>query len=68
MKSINISKRIVKSLLFVSKYFNDNYFIIVCKGYDEDDDNFTGLYWSEDKDLDLSDGTYSDFQLWYSLF
>lgn len=67
MKKINISRRIVKTILFLSKFFNDNYFIVVCKGYGEDDENYTGLYWNEDKDLDFSEEIYSDFQIWYSI-
>jgi hypothetical protein len=68
VKSININIKIVKPLLFLSKLFNDNYFIIVCKGYNEDYENYTGLYWSEDKDLDISDEQYSNFKIWYKLF
>lgn len=68
MKSINLHKKIVKPLLFISKFFNDNYLVIVCKGYDGDDNDYTGLYWSEDKDLDTSDEQYSNFKIWYKLF
>jgi len=68
MKSINISKKIVKPFLFITKFLNDNYFIVVCKGYNEDYENFTGLYWNEDKDMDYSDEIYSDYQIWFKIF
>jgi len=68
MESININKRIAKPILYLSKFFNDNYFILVCKGYNEDDDNYTGLYWDEDKDLYFLDKCYTDYQIWFKLF
>ena len=39
--------------------------IVVCKGYNEDYDNYTELVWEDDKDLDFYDReTYPQFQLW----
>lgn len=39
--------------------------LVVCKGYNEDYENFTELDWEEDKDLDFNDKkTYPQFQLW----
>lgn len=39
--------------------------LVVCKGYNEDYDNFTELVWEDDKDLDYHDKeTYPQFQLW----
>jgi len=39
--------------------------IVVCKGYNEDYDNYTELVWEDDKDLDFYDReTYPEFQLW----
>jgi hypothetical protein len=39
--------------------------IVVCKGYNEDYENFTELIWEDDKDLDFHDkGSYPEFQLW----
>ncbi len=39
--------------------------IVVCKGYNEDYDNYTELVWEDDKDLDFYDkDTYPQFQLW----
>jgi len=39
---------------------------VMCKGYNEDYDNFTELVWEDDKDLDFFDKeTYPQFQLWF---
>lgn len=40
-------------------------FIVVCKGYSEDFENFTELVWEDDKHLDFYDKeSYPEFQLW----
>lgn len=42
-----------------------NQVIVVCKGYNEDYENYTELVWEDDKDLDFYDKeTYPQFQLW----
>ena len=62
---INISKYFVSFFLFLSKSFPEDKFLVVCKGYGDDYELFTGLHWEEDKDLDfIQDEQYSDFQLW----
>ena len=39
--------------------------IVVCKGYNEDYENYTELVWEDDKYLDFYDkDTYPQFQLW----
>jgi hypothetical protein len=39
--------------------------IVVCKGYNEDYENFTELVWDDDRYLDFYDHeTYPEFQLW----
>jgi len=39
--------------------------LVVCKGYNEDYDNFTELVWGDDSGLDFYDKeTYPQFQLW----
>lgn len=44
-----------------------NHFIVVCRGYNEDYENFTELIWRDDKDLDFYDyDTYPEFQLWHA--
>lgn len=43
-----------------------NRILVVCRGYSEDDENFTELVWEDDKDLDFYDREwYPEFQLWY---
>jgi hypothetical protein len=65
MTNIKITKSFVKIFLFISRFFSDNNFVVVCKGYDADEENYTGLYWDDDKDIYLRDDTYYDFQLWF---
>ena len=49
----------------VLKYNPVNKIIVVCKGYNEDYDNYTELVWEDDKNLDFYDKeTYPQFQLW----
>lgn len=67
MTSISIPRVLAKSFLWLSQFTDDNTLLLVCKGYDEDNNNFTGLYWGEDKDLDLTERTYFNFQLWFNV-
>lgn len=40
-------------------------YLVVCRGYNEDDVNFTELVWEDDKDLDFCDRqSYPEFQIW----
>lgn len=59
---ISIFKNIAKPLIWLTKFFNDNKAVVVCKGYGDDWSYYTGLYWDEDKDNDFSE--YEDFKLW----
>ena len=39
--------------------------MVVCRGYSEDDENFTELVWPDDQYLNFSDReSYPEFQLW----
>ncbi len=39
--------------------------LVMCRGYSDDDENFTELVWEDDKDLDFGDNvSYPEFQLW----
>lgn len=39
--------------------------LVVCKGYNADDESFTELIWADDKGLDFYDSeSYSEFQMW----
>ena len=62
--TLKIPRYFAKPVLYLTNFFNDNKVILVCKGYDNDFDNHTGLYWDEDKDTDFSDDVYEDFQIW----
>ncbi|MBI4833798.1 MAG: hypothetical protein HY811_03110 [Planctomycetes bacterium] len=60
--AINISPFLAKLILKVNPFRR---LIVVCKGYNEDYENFTELVWQDDKDLDFYDkDTYPEFQLW----
>ena len=48
---IKLSQKIVKPILWLTNFFSDNIVVVVCKGYGDDWDYYTGLYWDEDKDL-----------------
>jgi hypothetical protein len=62
--TLKIPGYFAKPVLYLTNFFNDNKVILVCKGYDNDFDNYTGLYWDEDKDTDFSCDIYEDFQIW----
>lgn len=55
----------VKIILRLIPYQISHRVMVVCRGYNEDDKNFTELVWEDDKNLDFYDkDTYSEFQLW----
>lgn len=60
-KSIRIMKTLVKPLLWLSSFMP---FIVVCKGYGEDYENYTELVWKDDCDIDFIRDEYLDFQVW----
>ncbi len=42
--------------------------LVMCRGYNEDTEQFTELVWLDDADLDFEDeACYPEFQLWVSL-
>ncbi len=60
---INISPFLAKKILRLNPF---NKLLVMCKGYNEDYDNFTELVWEDDKYLDFNDKiSYPQFQLWY---
>ena len=64
---ISINKFVVRFLLFLSQFFPENKFLVVCKGYGEDYELFTQLNWDEDKEFDfIKDTQYCNYQLWVS--
>ncbi len=39
--------------------------LVMCRGYGDDDENFTELVWDDDFELDFRDSiSYPEFQLW----
>ncbi len=40
-------------------------FLVMCRGYSDDDVNFTELIWEDDKNMGFFDReTYPEFQIW----
>lgn len=43
-----------------------NRLLVMCKGYNNDYENYTELVWHDDKDLDFfNQETYPQFQIWF---
>ena len=63
-QEINVPRLIIKPLLWFTHFFSDNNLVLVCKGYGDDYEMYTGLYWQDDKSIDFSEKCYEDFQLW----
>lgn len=60
--AITITSFLAKIILRFNPFIR---ILVVCKGYNEDYENFTELVWEDDKDMDFYDeGTYPQFQLW----
>jgi hypothetical protein len=62
---IPVSKRVIKPLLWLTKFFKDENAVLVCKGYGDDWNYYTGLYWDEDKDAEFNE--YEYYRLWVEL-
>lgn len=61
--AIKVPPIIAKMLLMVSRW--TTLYIVVCRGYNDDDDNYTELVWEDDKELDFYDDvSYPEFQVW----
>lgn len=64
MMGFHISRLLVKPLLRL-QHMIPHCYLVMCRGYNEDDVNFTELVWEEDKDLDFFDKqNYPEFQIW----
>lgn len=60
---ISVSPIIAKFILRFNPFHR---IMVMCKGYNEDYENFTELVWEDDKYLDFNDKkSYPQFQLWY---
>ena len=62
---IQLPIKLVKVLMWISQFFRDERFVVVCKGYNDDWEMYTSLDWVEDKKNDLT--YYEDFKLWINL-
>lgn len=64
---INLSPFMAKLVLRTTSFLNrlsHCRFLVMCRGYSEDLENFTELVWADDKGLDFKDSeTYPQFQL-----
>ncbi len=61
--AINLSPQFAKIVLRFNPFIRLK---VMCRGYNEDLENFTELVWQDDKNLDFDDReTYPQFQLWY---
>ncbi len=57
-----IYRFLTRPFLWLSQFFYDKNFVVVCKGYGDDWKLYTGLDWDEDKDNDFCE--YEDFKVW----
>jgi len=61
--AVRISRYIARTMLWLTQYIPG--FIVVCRGYNDDDINFTELVWEDDCILDFLDKqSYPEFQIW----
>jgi hypothetical protein len=61
---ITVSPDVAK---FVLQHNTSDKLFVMCRGYNEDDDNLTELVWEDDKDLDFhNEIDYPEFQLWWN--
>lgn len=61
---IPIFKFLVKPLLWFFQFVNEHNFILVCKGYNDDFNLFTGIYWQDDSKNCLN---YENYKIWINL-
>lgn len=61
--AIRVPAFLVRSALWIQQFTGG--YLVMCRGYNEDDANFTELVWQDDKDLDFGDRqSYPEFQIW----
>jgi hypothetical protein len=59
---IRLSPLLAKTILRINPFGR---LIVVCKGYNDDYENYTELVWEDDKYLDFYDkDSYPELQLW----
>lgn len=61
--AINLHPLIAKFILWANPFTRD--VLVMCKGYNDDDANFTELVWADDRNLNFFNSVdYPEFQLW----
>lgn len=65
---IKVPRFSCKTVLFLSKFFSKSKFDLMCLGYGEDYEDYTGLDWCEDRELSFYDMRYSDFRLYLKIY
>ena len=61
--AIRVPAFLARFALWIQQFSGE--YLVVCRGYNEDDANFTELVWEDDKDLDFGDRqSYPEFQIW----
>ncbi len=65
---IKIPRILCKIVLFFSKFFSKSKFDLMCLGYGDDYEDYTGLDWCEDKELSFYDKRYLDFRLYLKIY
>lgn len=64
MMTIPIPRILAKPFLWLQNK-NPRRYLVMCRGYNADDENFTELVWEDDKGLNFcSKQDYPDFQIW----
>jgi hypothetical protein len=65
---IKTPRILCKIVLFISKFLSKSIFELMCLGYSDDYEDYTGLDWCEDRDLDFFDKRYLDFRLYIKIY
>lgn len=63
---IFIPRIFAKSTLWLTQFFHEKNVVLVCKGYGDDWEYYTGLYWEEDKEIYV--WWYEDYRIWINLW
>lgn len=65
--SIPVPRIFARPILWMCRFYHERYVVLVCKGFDDDDDDelFTGLDWREDQEI--IPYVWYDFQIWVRL-
>jgi hypothetical protein len=62
--NIPVPRFMAHFLLWLSQFFHERYFLLLCMGYGDDHEMYTALYWDDDRDFCFGNPQYYDFRLW----